>query len=181
LEKATNEWILFIDSDERICDKLKAEIINKLKNTNDINGFYFKRTDIFLGNTLKHGETSRVQLIRLGKKSKGMWQGRVHEKWKIGGRLGRMGNPIMHNSHMNLRSFLEKINIYSDIVAQSWIEEGRIIRKDETITYPLGKFLYNYFLKFGFLDGFAGLVIAICMSLHSFLARAKYLYRTNKI
>jgi hypothetical protein len=46
------------------------------------------------------------------------------------------------------------------------------------IFYPFGKFILNYFLKLGFLDGAPGFVYAFMMSFHSFLVRGK-LYTLN--
>ena len=49
----------------------------------------------------------------------------------------------------------------------------------EIIFYPIGKFLQNYFFRLGFLDGTPGIIMALCMSFHVFLNKAKlwHLYR----
>ena len=44
----------------------------------------------------------------------------------------------------------------------------------------MGKFVFNYFLTLGFLDGVQGLNMAVLMSFHSFLVRGKqYLLEKN--
>ncbi|OGF99758.1 hypothetical protein A2153_04530 [Candidatus Gottesmanbacteria bacterium RBG_16_38_7b] len=182
LFKAKNKWVFFIDADEIISAQLKKEIIETLasQNKENINGYYLKRTDYFLGRRLKCGETADIRLIRLIKKGFGSWQGRVHEVYRSTGKLGRLQNPLHHYPHKNISSFLTKINSYSDIVAQYWIEQGRSSSYWQIIAYPLIKFINNYFIKMGFLDGVPGLIMAVMMSFHSFLVRSKVYLKKKK-
>ncbi len=191
LEKATGDWVLFMDADERISDKLASEIksqISNLKPQNQnlnlkselINGYYLKRKDYFGGKWLKYGETANIRLLRLARKESGEWQGRVHEIWSVEGELGELENPILHYPHQTVSEFLHDINLYTDLVVQCWKEEGRKIGFWEIIVYPIGKFIQNYIIKLGYFDGTAGLLIAVFMSFHSFLARSKYWLATHK-
>jgi len=185
LEKASRDWILFVDADEEISEALASEIksqISNLKSQNQnlkpksdlINGFYIKRKDYFLGKWLKYGETANVKLLRFGRKGQGKWDGRVHEVWKIEGKPAEFKNPILHYPHQTVSEFLKDLNYYTDLVVQCWKEEGRKISFWEIPVYPVGKFIQNYLLRLGFLDGAQGLIMAIFMSFHSFLAKSKY-------
>lgn len=172
LEKATNEWVLFVDADERVSQELAAEIKNAVKNEN-IEGFYLKRKDYFLGRWLKFGETSNVKLLRLAKKGTGRWRRRVHEIWEVKGRTEELNKPLWHYSHPDLSEFLDKINRNTSIDAKFYFEQGKKFSLLELIFFPVIKFLKNYFFYLGFLDGMAGLIIAGVMSFNSFLIRAK--------
>jgi glycosyltransferase involved in cell wall biosynthesis len=175
LKKASNDWVLFIDDDEIVSKSLMDEIISRLDVSEKMNlkGFYLKRNDIFMGRSLKYGEAANVRLLRLACKSAGIWKGRVHEKWSIPGNTDELGSPLIHYPHDSIRIFLNKINNYTDDVAQSWTEEGRKVSFFSIIVKPAGKFLYNYLILMGFLDGIPGLINAMMMSFHSFLARGK--------
>src|SRR6266498_5238516 len=82
LEKAKNEWVLFVDADERVSSALWYEIMQHTNESfNDIAGFYMKRQDTMWGKILKHGETGSIKLLRLAKRNVGEWSGRVHEVW----------------------------------------------------------------------------------------------------
>ncbi len=182
LKKASNEWVFFVDNDEVVTDELREEIKIKLNDKNILNkfsGFYLKRKDFFLGKWLNYGETGNIKLLRLARKNMGRWEGRVHEVWKIKGKMGELDNPLKHFPHKNISSFLQKINWYTDIVAQYWKEEKRKIGFWEIVIFPAGKFLQNYFFRLGILDGIQGLIFAIIMSFHSFLARAKLWQKSN--
>ena len=55
LEKAGNEWVLFVDSDERISAELRDEIIGlKTKRDEEITGYYINRKNYYLGKWIKH-------------------------------------------------------------------------------------------------------------------------------
>lgn len=179
LEKTRGEWVLFVDSDEVITKELQQEIITKIKQSESV-GFYLKRKDYFLGKWLQYGETNTVKFLRLARKNAGRWQGRVHEVWKIEGEVRELENPILHYPHESISQFLSKINHYTDLVAQYWKEEGRVVHVWEIIVYPVGKCIQNYILRLGFLDGMPGLILALMMSFHSFLSRSKYWLATQR-
>lgn len=174
LEKAKGEWVLFVDADERVSESLSSEIKNqKSKAKNNFDGFYLKRTDYMWGKELKHGETGNIKLLRLAKKGSGVWEGKVHEEWKVKGDVGELKNYLVHYPHKSLEEFLKEINFYTDLRSQELYNRGERVNFLSIIIYPLGKFIQNYFIKLGILDGMEGLIFAITMSFHSFLVRGK--------
>ena len=183
LSKAKNEWVLFIDADERVTSLLRDEIKDQIslrpelraraKIKDSYDGFYIKRRDFMWGRELKHGETGNIKLLRLARKDAGDWEGKVHEEWKIKGKIRELENPILHYPHRTITEFLKKINFYTDIRAKELYEKGVKVNFFSIIAYPKAKFFVNYFLKLGFLDGMPGLLVAFLMSFHSFLVRGK--------
>ena len=173
---AKNEWVLFIDADERISPKLRQEIndfIIEEKSQPLFNGMYIKRKDIMWGKLLKHGETGNIKLLRLARKDAGAWQGKVHEQWVAEGETDIFENHLVHYPHQTISEFLSEINFYTTIRAKELQSGGEKSSIFKIIFYPKAKFAQNYFLRLGFLDGIEGLVQAILMSFHSFLVRAK--------
>lgn len=174
LDKVKGEWVLFIDADERVSNNLISEILNiKEKALNEFDGFYIKRIDFMWGRELKHGETRDTRLLRLARRNKGEWKGKVHEEWKVNGKIGELKNPIFHYPHQSMSEFLREINFYTDIRSKELYEKGVKVNFFSIIAYPVGKFIQNYFFKLGFLDFMPGLIFAITMSFHSFLVRGK--------
>jgi len=176
LSYARNEWILFIDADERVTPELRKEIndfIIEEKRQPLINGMYIVRKDVLWGKLLKHGETGNIKLLRLARKDSGTWHGKVHEEWLIDGKTDSFENHLLHFPHQSVGEFLSEINFYTTIRAKDLLIKGEKMSFLKIIFYPKAKFIQNYLLRFGFLDGMEGLVQAILMSFHSFLVRAK--------
>lgn len=173
LEKAKGEWIFFVDADERVSPKLRAEIKKAIESpAPGVKGFYFKREDILWGKALKHGETAEVRLLRLARKGAGEWRRKVDEVWEIEGNTETLKYPLIHYAHQTLNEFLTSINQRSTLNARVFYEEG----KRETILdwlKPPAKFFQNWILRLGFLDGMPGFTVALLMSFHSFLVRSK--------
>lgn len=167
---STTEWTMFLDSDEIVPQALAAEIEESISDTG-CDGFYVQRQDIFQNKILRHGEAGGMALLRLARTGQGTWQGRVHESWQVEGTLGFLPTPLLHFAHPDITQFVNKVALYSRLVAEERVQQGKTWSLIETLLYPSGKFMVNYFLKLGFLDGFAGLIYAMMMSLHSLAVR----------
>lgn len=170
LEKAKGEWVFFVDSDEVVSDELAKEIQNL---SWDKDGYVIKRKDYWGGTCLEHGETGSVKLLRLARRNGGKWKQPVHEEWKIAGKVGELVHPLLHYPHQNVAQFLEEINRYSSAYARYLHSLGVKEPVWQIVAKPSLKFFVNYIWRLGFLDGTAGLMVALMMSFHSFLVRAK--------
>lgn len=174
LLNVNKEWVLFVDADEVVSISLQYEISSLISDQfSQLNGYKIKRIDQMWGKILLHGEMGNISLLRLARKNAGEWKGKVHEVWNIKGNVGKLQKPLLHYPHKTVADFLDEINKYSTIKADELIESKQRIHAWQILAYPKVKFIYNYFLKLGFLDGMPGFIVALMMSFHSFLARSK--------
>lgn len=177
--QATGDWLLFLDADETVSDKLQKEIQKVLtSSTHKNDAYYLKRRDFFWGHELKFGETMTARVkgfVRLVKKNSGSWEGEVHERFVTKHPVGALHGFIDHRPHPSISEFLNSINYYSTVRAKELKNRNVHFSLVSLILNPFGKFIYTYFLKLGFLDGAAGFVYSFMMSFHSFLTRAKLL------
>ena len=139
----------------------------------NLDGFFIRRKDTLWGKELNYGETGKINLLRLARKSSGRWEGKVHETWEIKGDIGVLDNALMHYPHQTIKEFISEINYYSTIRANELKEKQITSTFLSILSYTIGKFTLNYFVKLGFLDGMQGLLFALMMSFHSFLTRSK--------
>ena len=174
LQKAKEQWILFVDADERVGESLRNEIV-QLTNNPAINysGFQIKREDVLWGKRLKHSEFGKTKLLRLARRNTGIWRRRVHEYWDVKGRIGTLKYSLLHFPHPSLREFISDINWQSTLHAEENLKEGKRPNIFTIILFPKLKFLDNWIIKGGFLDGTEGFIAALIMSFHSFLAWSK--------
>ena len=172
-DKCPSEWVLFVDADERVTEGLASEILNINVQTTQYVGFYIKREDTMLGKRLKHGEFWTNSFLRLAKKGAGKWKRAVHEYWDVKGKIGRINSPILHYSHPTLHEFIAEVDWYSSLHSESNLKEKKKSDIFKIMLYPKLKFINNWIIKGGFLDGIEGFVAALMMSFHSFLAWSK--------
>ncbi len=172
------DWVLFVDADERISKELAEEIRHALPKWENLSGFYLNRRDVMWGRELKYGETN-IKLLRIAKTGAGIWKRAVHEYWDIkpkgfDDRIGEFHvGVIEHYPHQTISEFLSDISRYSTLHAQENMKEEKRSSILKILLWPKLKFLQNYVLKLGFLDGGPGLVSALMMSFHSYLAWSK--------
>lgn len=172
LTQAKGDWVLFVDADEVVSSVLASEITHAVKD-NVKDGYFLKRQDTVWGRVLRYGETNQVRLVRLARKGAGTWTRPVHEVWQIHGYAGELKHPLLHYPHPNTAQFLRDINEYSTANAAYMYGEGVHVVWWQIVAYPTAKFLVNYVWRRGFLDGTPGAILALMMSFHSFLTRAK--------
>lgn len=179
LELARNLWVLFVDADEEVSVTLRDEIARSVE-SNVCVGYYLNRQDFFLGKWLRYGETGSIRLLKLGRKDAGVWRRSVHEVWDIKGPTITLREPLLHFPHPTIAEFIDRIDRWTTLDAQTFKISGKRSTWWKIIMYPTAKFFQNYFIRFGILDGMPGLIFAILMSFHSFLTRAKlyFLQRT---
>ncbi len=163
MSSVKDDWILFLDSDEKLSASIDPAQLDKRFN------YSFKRQDWFLGKKLQFGETASVRFVRLVQPGSGYWQGKVHERFVSRLPLRLLPQTILHRRQITLSQFLDRLNWYSSLRA----EEINRFSLFELLVYPLVKFVKNYFWHLGFLDGLPGLAMAFMMSFHSLAVRVK--------
>lgn len=175
-KQADNNWILSLDSDEIIDPNSAAKIKKIIKNSN-YSLISVKREDYFLGKKIKFGEAGNYYMVRLGQKKIINWQRPVHEYLEKKTAIFKSKIIIKHLAHNSICEFFDAIKNYA------WLEANYRLKKQkrvvlstkkvylELIFYPIGKFILNYFIKLGLLDGWRGLIYAAMMSLHSLFVR----------
>ena len=173
LSKSKNDWVFFIDADERAGRGLYTHLRDVVSLDNNVNGYYIQRKDIIWGKKLMHGETGNIKLLRLGRKDSGKWKGKVHEVWEITGSTESLNAELAHYPHRTIAEFVREIGMYSSLRAKELFDSGKRTNLAEIIFYPKAKFFINYFVKLGFMDGIPGLLVATMMSFHSYLVRSK--------
>jgi glycosyltransferase involved in cell wall biosynthesis len=159
------EWIFSLDADERCTEETKNEIL-QITNSVAITDVYFiPRKNIFLGKWIKHAypypDYRQPQLFR--KNSMEYDADQVHEGYilKTNKNPGFLKNPIWQIPYLNLEELLNKANRYSTLGAIKLQQKNIKSGLGKAIMHAIWAFLRHYFLKCGFLDGWAGFIIAL--------------------
>lgn len=124
MKEASGEWVLYIDSDERVLKPLRDEILGLIENTN-FSAFALPRKNIIFGKAVDYGPYKKDWMIRLFKKDKfETWVGKVHEYGKFKGELGYTKNHLLHLTHRDLDHFISKSLEWSKIDAKLRLDAG---------------------------------------------------------
>jgi glycosyltransferase involved in cell wall biosynthesis len=161
-EKARNDWLLYIDADERVSDSLRKKIIKLTSKTEDA-GFEIHRKNNFLGRWMEHGGWENEHLLRLMKKDKLRgWYGKLHETAKVDGRIGKIEEDILHFSHRSLFNMVEKTNKWSELEAESRFKNHHPqMTTLRFIKLFIRDFLTRIFVRRAYQDGTVGVIEAI--------------------
>ena len=170
LSKAKGDWVIMVDDDEVISEKLATEI-KKAISSAQYSAYSLKRLDRYFGQILKHGETGTTKIIRLAKKNAGRFTRPVHEVWQVAGPVGELVNPLFHDRPELVTPFIDRIALYGPLDARELAKEDKPFSISRLLANPLAKFIFNYKIKLGFLDGYLGLFQAYLMSVQSLSVR----------
>ncbi|MCQ9205439.1 MAG: glycosyltransferase family 2 protein [Omnitrophica bacterium] len=178
--KAKNEWVMTIDSDERMTPELKKEIDEVLSKENKEVVAYWIPTKNYLGNYwLRHGGWYPAPHIKLYNKNYLVWKETpdevVHPGIKItqGFRGGTLKNHLIHYSFKNIEDFVKKLNRQTTLEAIKWHLNGKKISLGHGLWKSFDRFMRGYVRKKGYKDGYYGLVVAVLSGLYQFFAYSK--------
>ena len=163
ISACSHEWILSLDADERCTPEAAAEILKIIKAPDALDAYYVPRRNWFMGRWIRHSgwypDLRQPQLFRRGAVLF-CEEDEVHEGYKVEGDIGYLKNSIHQFPFRNLEQLQFKANRYSSLGSDKLARRGIKGGMAKAFYHGLGAFLKIYILKGGFLDGWAGFVIA---------------------
>lgn len=179
VNKASGEWILSLDADERISDGLSHEIKAAIERSGH-DGYLIPRKNIIFGREMRYGGHQRDQHLRLFRKDKGRFVSPIHEKVEIKGIVGVLKEPIFHYSTPNKKEYMEKLKLYTDLEAKFFVSSGKKVPWYYIFLKPAVTFIRRYFLMRGFLDGKEGFDFYVLSAYYDILKYRKYFELVGK-
>lgn len=115
VELASNDWIFVLDSDERITEELKSELIEELKEPK-FDGYFVARLNNFFGKNIKTCGLYPDYTIRFFNRNRGKFTDvSVHESVRIDGKTTNLKNHMLHLAYESIEEFISKQNRYSSL------------------------------------------------------------------
>jgi glycosyltransferase involved in cell wall biosynthesis len=168
MDKASMDWVLQLDADEALEPELAAEMELALKSDSTMNGFWIPRKNFFLGRWIRHGGFYPDPKLRLVRRGAGQFEEHgAHPTIKVDGPTGRLSHALLHDAYPTLRGYIDHMNSYSSMGAEVAAAKGhRRFSFADIVIRPVLTFIYNYFLRLGFLDGREGLLLHLYHSVY---------------
>lgn len=162
LELCTKDWILSLDADEEVSPGLADEIRAALANPK-YEGYATPRKNLFMGRWMRHGGFYPDPKLRLFRRGDGYSTGHdPHDRFELKSQrpVYRFRNAIVHYTYPTLNLYIDHMNRYSSLGAKMAVGKGHTSFSFWNIVVrPWATFVYNYFLRLGFLDGREGLLL----------------------
>jgi len=196
-----NEWVFFLDADERLPVEAAEEFREIVDRPGGHDGYWINRRFQFIGTWMRHAYYPNWNL-RLFRRSKGRFEKiseaetksgdvEIHEHVVIDGTAGRLRCEMEHYAFPSIEIFVEKHNRYSNWEArvaretmlagsETTIRDANVARRRSLKQWshrlpfrPWLRFMYVYVWQRGFLDGREGYYFARLHSFYEFLCVAK--------
>ena len=158
---ATSDWIFMLDADEEISSNLKNSILQVISGDPAI--YQVNRLSKAFGKPVRHSGWYPDWINRLYPKNITTYNNAlVHETLIIPAQYKplKINGALRHNTYKNMHDYYEKMSIYID----AWSTQNTNKRYGGLfigILRGTWAFIKMYILKFGFLDGRVGFILAV--------------------
>jgi glycosyltransferase involved in cell wall biosynthesis len=162
LDAAQGDWVLSLDADERISPALADEILAAIE-TGAESAYALPRLSSYCGYFIRHSGWYPDHIVRLFRRGAARFSDDlVHERLVTrDNRHGILRTPIIHYSYRSGEACLRKMDQYSTLGAKQAFAAGKRSSLSKAILHGMTAFLRSYVFKRGFLDGRAGIMVAI--------------------
>jgi glycosyltransferase involved in cell wall biosynthesis len=176
IPQSKHDWILLIDTDERLTPELQAEIqaILAAGIPGDVDAYRVARQTMFLGQWMKSMNLWPDYQTRLFRKTVGRYEDKeVHADVDVPGKLLTFKHSLIHNATLSLSKQINLLDRYSRYQADELEKRGRRFKWRNLLLRPPAAFVYLYLFKGGIREGFRGLFIAFHTAVYVFFTQAK--------
>ncbi len=174
--KATGDWILSLDADERVTPELKEKIISVINSQlSTPNGYWIPRKNIIFNKWIQSSMWWPDYQLRLFKRGKGKFpEKHVHEYLEVNGETEKLHQPFIHYNYQTVSQFIQKMDmIYTESEAKNIIKSGRVFTPVDAIRMPIQDFIKTYFAQKGYKDGLHGFVLSMLQAMYMEVVFAK--------
>jgi glycosyltransferase involved in cell wall biosynthesis len=176
IEAASGDWIFIFDPDMRLSAET-ARRLRKIVKKDEADIVEFMCDNYVFGRHCRHGHGSQPVFRKMFKRSAFSPVSRnIQTFWhdSLSGRVLRLGreHAITHLSYENIGRCVETLARYATREAEQAHDSGVAPSLPRMVWRPLKRFLGNYILRRGYLDGAPGLILTVLVSWYLFLTEA---------
>lgn len=180
IPQASYEWVLILNADERVTQKLQNEIQEILTNKPKYKAYRIFRLNHFMGRKVHYSGWQSNSVIRLIHRDTCRYaQKWVHEEIDYQGEVKPLKNKLLHYTYTSLPSYLQKMDRYTTWGAKDRMKRTKKVGMLHLLGKPVGRFFQHYVLRLGFLDGKIGLVVSLLSAYSVFQRNLKLMRMTE--
>lgn len=175
MQKATCSWIFILDSDERISEELRNEILETIQRSpQSIVGYLVPRKNYYYGRWIQAGGAYPDYQLRLLRNGSGyLDDAEPHNKMILKGGQGILKAPLDHLTSPTVSDHLRKMPNFSRLAAQEKYKVKKDVGWYDLFFPPIAMFLKMYFSRGAWKEGIAGLIYSGFATLYTFFKYAR--------
>ena len=177
ISKASGEWILMLDADERISPELESAIKQIVIDERSKDYYRLPRKNLVFSKWLRHSRWWPDYNIRLFRKGYVEWSEIIHSVPLTRGEGADLEekeeNAIVHHHYSSIDQYIERLNRYTSHQAKGLVQKKYKFAWQDVIRKPVNEFLSRYFAGEGYKDGLHGLVLSGLQAFSEFVVYLK--------
>ena len=181
-QHVTSDYVLWLDADERVTPELRQSILTAISQDTPNTVYKIPRLSEIFGSKIRYSGWYPDYVIRLYRKNFTQYGDQlVHEKVElpINTNIQKLNGDLLHYTYQNIHHYLVKSAGYAKAWADQREKAGKKATLWQGISHAIGWFVKMYFIRLGFLDGKAGLLLAILSAHSTFVKYADLWVRTR--
>jgi GT2 family glycosyltransferase len=172
LEMVTQEWVLFLDADERLTPAFREELTRALRTASaNVAGCWVARRNFMFGREIRGGGWWPDHQLRLLRRNRARYaiDREVHEVVELNGDVRTLTEPILHLNYDSMEEFRTKQRHYGQMRARELAQQGQTPRRRGFVGRPAREFWRRYVRLAGYRDGLVGVRLAFAMAYYELL------------
>lgn len=167
---ASGDYILMIDTDERVTPELAQEVKEVLAAPQANTVYSFARRNLFLGRFMRHSGWYPDRVTRLYAREQYQYNdSQVHESLNTdGAKVVALNGDLLHLTCRDFSAFQRKQLNYATAWAHERHQQGKKVSLAAIFSHTVGAFCKTLILRAGFLDGKQGLLLAVVNAQYTF-------------
>jgi glycosyltransferase involved in cell wall biosynthesis len=172
IDLASHDWIFVVDADERVTPELRDEMLRTLEGKLECWAYSVGRRNFMLGKEVRYSGLQRDRVTRLFHRGHARYPNkRVHADLLVDGPTLDLRHKMLHFYIRTFDHMIAKMTRYANWGAAQMYIDGKSTGLWGIFSHPAGKFVRDYLLNLGFLDGTRGL---ISVGMHVYYTFWKY-------
>jgi glycosyltransferase involved in cell wall biosynthesis len=172
IDRAAHDWIFVIDADERVTPPLRDEMLRMLEGPLDHWAYSVGRRNFMLGKEVKYSGLQRDRVTRLFHRGHARYPNkRVHADLIVDGPTFDLRHKMLHFYIRTFDHMIAKMTRYANWGAAQMYIDGKSTGMWGIFSHAFAKFVRDYIVNLGFLDGARGI---ISVGMHVYYTFWKY-------
>lgn len=179
LKNTDSDWVLYLDADERLDEKLCQSIKKNITESSLNRQYSMMRRIHALGFRYHYGIFKPDEVLRIFPRNSVHWENKVHERPVCSLPKEKLEGTIEHYTYSCWQQWWDKAGKYTSIWAEDSFNKGKRTSAGGAFCHAAYGFFRAYFIQMGFLDGWSGLYSSLQHFIYTMMKYLK-LYEIQK-